>query len=193
MAGPVERVDRRGHRHPEPARDLPGVALLQEGEVAVDPVQLLPQRRAAALARAGEVAVDMPRGQPPWRQPVVLAQLHHRPDQPVQGAGGQPGDVPRPLVLGQRVDEEAVLVAGGDLGGSSALQGDDIGQTRLARQLRGQLAPVWLDGRRGDEGQRTTLGIRHGAADYTTNSQIPNRTPRILDGSADLWSAALTT
>jgi hypothetical protein len=62
-----------------------------------------------------------------------------------------------------------VLVIGGDLGGLSALQGDDIGQTRLDRQFRGQLAGVRFDNRR-DEGQRTTPGIHHGTADYTSNS-----------------------
>ena len=122
----------------------------------------------------------------------MLAELHDRPHQPVQGAGGQPGDIPRPLVLGQGVHEEPVLVVGGDLGGPPALQGDDIRQTRLDRQLRSQLAAVRF-GPRWDEGQRTTPGIHHGAADYTSNSQIPNRTGRILERSADLQVSALTS
>jgi hypothetical protein len=111
VPGPIERVDRRGHRDPEPAGDLAGVALLEEREVAVDAVGLAPHRQPTPLARTREVPVHLTRGQLPGHHAVVLADLHDRLDQLVQRGRCQPGDVPSPLVFGQRVHKQALLVA----------------------------------------------------------------------------------
>jgi hypothetical protein len=63
MSGLVERIDGRLDGRPETPQDLARVPLFQEGEEAVDPVHLLPDGPVRPLAGAGEVAVDLPRGE----------------------------------------------------------------------------------------------------------------------------------
>jgi hypothetical protein len=70
VTGPVERVDRRLHRDAEPAGDLAAVTLLQEREVAVDVDDLLADGRVLPLPRSREIAVQLPRAQPPSKTVV---------------------------------------------------------------------------------------------------------------------------
>jgi hypothetical protein len=133
VAGPVEGIDRRLHRHLEPAGQLTAVTLFEEREIAVDPVQLLPHGRRRALPRPREVLVHLPGRQPPRGQPVLTGHLGDRLDELFQGRRREPGDIPRPLLLQKRVSEEAVLIAVTDLGLAAALQRHHVRQPRNSR------------------------------------------------------------
>jgi hypothetical protein len=178
---PVERIDRRLHRAADPPGDLPAIPLLQEREIAVDPVQLLAHRRPGPLARPGEVPVDMPGSQPPRDQPEVLAHLDHRPCHLVQRRGRQPGHVTRPLVLRQRVREEQRLIVCQPRARTPAPQRQHVGQSGLdVRNSRGR--PV-RDGRRWHDRQYATPRIPHDLREYWRASRISRATPGILDGT----------
>ena len=97
------------------------VPLLEEREERVDVVELLPIGVVGELPRAREVLVDLTRGQLPGNGAVEVADLDNRLDQLVDRRRRQPGRVPRPLVLGERVDKEAVLVLSGYPGLASPL------------------------------------------------------------------------
>jgi hypothetical protein len=176
---PVERIDGRLHGRSVATGDLTGVPLLEKGEVAVDQVHLLPHCGPAALTHPGEVLVDLTRRQPPRRQSVVLTDLQHRLGQPVQRGRRQPCGVPRPLVLGQGVEEEALLVTVTDLGCLAPLQRGDVRQARLKTQVRGELV-LRVAGDRLHDGQQTTPGINHESEDYTSTSRNPGNSGRIL-------------
>ena len=165
---PVERVDRATRpRNPEPAADLACVTLLQKREVAVEQTQLLPHRRPGTLARPREVPIDLPRRQPPRRHAVVLADLDHRADQPVQRRRSQSRDITCPLVLNQRVEEEAPLIRSGHPRRRATLHRHDVCQPRLNQRtvggfVVGRDAPARHERH---ERQRATPGIGHSLAD----------------------------
>ncbi|CAM5583247.1 hypothetical protein SCALM49S_10332 [Streptomyces californicus] len=172
---PVEWVDRRLDRGAEPAEDLAGVPLLEEREVAVDPVDLGSDRRVPALAGPGEVAVQLTRGEPPGNHTVEVADLDHRLDDPVQSRRREAGGIPCPLVLGKRLDEERLLVLGGETGLAPTLQRDDVSQP----SVQGHWSGVVRHPSTGRERQGASLGIRHGHLDYMRNSWNPGVVSRI--------------
>jgi hypothetical protein len=106
----------------------------------------------------------------------MLADLDDRLGQPVQGGRSQPGGIPGPLVLGDGVQEEALLVAFADLGSLAPLQRDDVRQAPLA----GRESRIVLLAGHGQlhHGQQATSGINHGTEDYTNNSRNPDDTGR---------------
>src|ERR1019366_6010501 len=122
----VERVDRRLDAYPVTTRDLAGISLLQESEVAVDHAHLPPPRGGAPLASPRKVQAARGGRRPPRRHAVMLADLDHRLGQPVQRRRRQARRVPGPLILRQGVQEEGLLIAVADLRGLAPLQGHYI-------------------------------------------------------------------
>lgn len=178
VSRPVERVDRRLDGGAEAAHDLARVPLLEEGEVRVDLVDLSAQCRLCPLAGAREVLVDLPGRQLPGDRAVVLADFEHRLDQPVECRRRQAGRVARPLVLRERIEEEAFLVVRRHAGLAAPLERDDVREPGLDRHRR----RVHRDGRLRHgvyECQHATIGICREATYYSDYSQILRITAEI--------------
>ena len=108
----------------------------------------------------------------------MLADLDDRLGQPVQRGRGQSGGIAGPLILGDGVQEETLLVTIADLGRLAPLQRDHVSQARLAARLpRGLLV---TGGGHLDEGQQATPGINHGTGDYTSFSRNPGDSGKFL-------------
>jgi hypothetical protein len=131
MARPVEHVDGRLDGLTEAAHDFAGVALFEEREVRVDLVDLAAQSRRGTLPGASEVSVDLTGRELPRHRAVELTDLHHRLDEPIQRRRCQASGIPRPLILRQRVEEEALLVLRRDACLPAPLERDDVREPAL--------------------------------------------------------------
>jgi hypothetical protein len=108
----------------------------------------------------------------------MLADLDDRLGESIQRGRGQAGSIAGPLILGDRVQEETVLVTIADLSRLAPLQRDHISQARFEDRLAA--GALVTGGGCLDEGQQGTPGIDHGTGDYMSFSWNPGDSGKFL-------------
>ena len=108
----------------------------------------------------------------------MLADLDDRLGESVERGRGQAGSIAGPLILGDRVQEEAVLITIADLCRLAPLQRDHVSQARF--EDRAAAGALVIGGGFLNEGQQATPGINHGTGYYTSFSWNPGDSGKLL-------------